>query len=197
MTACLPNSVCRPSALHLCQGWEREHAEETTGPLYTDAVLGEQGRLYSARLRDKPSQLARLHTPPALPQVLVHAIRAAAQRLYAVRGPATMTQSKPAPSHSHIVTHYHRCYGALISGASWSVYWGSLRNLLPWMLLKPSTVEKAMADAGQARHAHCWTVSRPCLLQELGLSGVARIDGWVTLDGPPRLQLSEEVCGPA
>ena len=70
----------------MLQGWELEHAEETMGPLYTDAVLGEQGRLYSARLRDRPSQLARLHTPPALPQVLVHAIRAAAQRLYKVCG---------------------------------------------------------------------------------------------------------------
>ena len=67
------------------QGWEHSDADEASRLLYSDAVLGEQGRLYSTQLRERPSQLARLITPPALPQVLVHAIRAAAQSVFHVR----------------------------------------------------------------------------------------------------------------
>ena len=66
------------------------------------------------------------------------------------------------------------------------------------MLWIPDTPDTAAPGAELHTHAdHRMTLSSLCLLQELGLSGVARIDGWVALDGPERLQLSEEVPPPA
>ena len=66
------------------QGWEAAIAKEAATMLKVDMCYGDGGRIWSAGLRQRPSRLVELQTPPRLPGGTVEAVRAAAVRVFKV-----------------------------------------------------------------------------------------------------------------